>query len=374
MVLYRVNEQKLEQVQDTSYANEKMLERRDLQRLLISNLSPLGDDLFLLTEEYGDWEDSNRRIDLLCLDKQKRLVVVEIKRTENGGHMELQAIRYAAMVSSMTLDQAISTHQSYLARTGANKEALAAVLEFLKEDSLEEVELTGDVRIILAAADFSQEITTSVMWLNKHDLDITCVRLKPYTLDGKVVIDVTQIIPLPEAEEYEIKIRAQAHETKKVQTAREDALRRFWGQFIEKSRSRTALFSGRTATKDQWISVGIGKPGFTVGVSLTESHGRVECFIRDDREKDREKAKAWSKAVFSEIEKHKASIEKEFGEPISWHILPERIGSRICWDMDCSWRSDEACWPNIQDQLLDALLRLEAALKRPIESTSQITF
>ncbi|MDD3030738.1 MAG: hypothetical protein PHS57_10775, partial [Alphaproteobacteria bacterium] len=183
MVLYCVNDQKLEQVQDTSYANEKMLERRDLQRLLISNLSPLGDDLFLLTEEYGDWEDSNRRIDLLCVDKQKRLVVVEIKRTENGGHMELQAIRYAAMVSSMTLEQAISTHQAYLARTGANKEALAAILEFLEEDSLEEVELTGDVRIILASADFSQEITTSVMWLNKHDLDITCVRLKPYTLD-----------------------------------------------------------------------------------------------------------------------------------------------------------------------------------------------
>jgi RecB family endonuclease NucS len=105
MVLYRVNDQKLEQVQDTSYANERMLERRDLQRLLISNLSPLGDDLFLIAEEYGDWEDSNRRIDLLCLDKQKRLVVVEIKRTENGGHMELQAIRYAAMVSSMTLEQ-----------------------------------------------------------------------------------------------------------------------------------------------------------------------------------------------------------------------------------------------------------------------------
>jgi RecB family endonuclease NucS len=119
LVLYKITDQKLEQVQDTSFADAKMLERRDLQKLLISNLSPLGDDLFLLAEEYREWEDSNRSIDLLCLDKQKRLVVVEIKRTEDGGHMELQAIRYAAMVSSMTLDQAVASHQRHLIKTGA---------------------------------------------------------------------------------------------------------------------------------------------------------------------------------------------------------------------------------------------------------------
>jgi len=31
-----------------------------------------------------------------------------LKRTEDGGHLELQAIRYAAMVSTMTFDQAVS--------------------------------------------------------------------------------------------------------------------------------------------------------------------------------------------------------------------------------------------------------------------------
>ena len=39
----------------------------------------------VIGEEFGDWEDSKRRIDLLCLDKQANLVVVEIKRTEDGG-------------------------------------------------------------------------------------------------------------------------------------------------------------------------------------------------------------------------------------------------------------------------------------------------
>lgn len=110
MPLYRVAKDKLEAVRQTSFVEEKFFERRDLQRLLRADISVIGDDLMVISEEFGDWDESNRRIDLLCLDKKARLVVVEIKRTEDGGHMELQAIRYAAMVSSMTFDPAISTH------------------------------------------------------------------------------------------------------------------------------------------------------------------------------------------------------------------------------------------------------------------------
>jgi hypothetical protein len=50
-----------------------------------------GDDLFLIAEEYCKKEGSNRRIDLLFFVRDSSLVVVEIKRTEDGGHMELQA-------------------------------------------------------------------------------------------------------------------------------------------------------------------------------------------------------------------------------------------------------------------------------------------
>jgi hypothetical protein len=45
------------------------------------------------------------------------------------------------------------------------------------------------------------------MWLNEKGLDIRCVRLKPYNLDGRTLVDVQQIIPLPEANEYQIQFR-----------------------------------------------------------------------------------------------------------------------------------------------------------------------
>jgi hypothetical protein len=42
----------------------RMRERRDLQHLLKADISPIGDDLMVLSEEFGDWEDSSRRIDI----------------------------------------------------------------------------------------------------------------------------------------------------------------------------------------------------------------------------------------------------------------------------------------------------------------------
>ncbi len=70
-------------------------ERRDLQRLLRENIEVIAPETLVISEEFGEWEDSKRRIDLLGVDRDANLVVIELKRTEDGGHMELQAIRYA---------------------------------------------------------------------------------------------------------------------------------------------------------------------------------------------------------------------------------------------------------------------------------------
>lgn len=86
MAIYRVSENSMDKVPETTFSEEKLLERRDLQRRLKTDISALSPDMMVVAEEYGDWEDSSRRIDLLCLDKQACLVVVELKRTEDGGH------------------------------------------------------------------------------------------------------------------------------------------------------------------------------------------------------------------------------------------------------------------------------------------------
>jgi hypothetical protein len=196
-------------VPSSTFAAEQILERADLQRALRARIDVLGNDLLVVAEEFSDF-DVRRRIDLLCVDRSGCLVVVELKRTEDGGHMELQALRYAAMVSAMTFEQLADTYQAHLTatdpdRVDGGREQLA---DWLDEVGGESAVLQRRVRIILASAGFDPQITTTVLWLNDvYGLDITCVRLTPYRLDGKLLLDVQQVIPLPEAAELTVQLR-----------------------------------------------------------------------------------------------------------------------------------------------------------------------
>ena len=316
----------------------------------------------VLAEEYGNWEDARRRIDLLCLDKQSRLVVIELKRTEDGGHIELQAIRYAAMVSSMTPDQAIAAHARYLGMTDSNDAATAAILEFLELDTLDDLEFTGQVKIILVSADFSQEITTSVLWLNGQGLDITCVRIRPYKLGSEVLLDIAQIIPLPETKDYEVRIRTQVEETRKARSARHEIFRRFWTQFIEKSKIKTRLFANRSTSSDHWLSAGIGRAGFAISATLAKDRARLECFLNLEGDLTR------TKNAFRMLVEKREQIETAFGGTLDWQELPGKIGCRICSHIDGGWHSPELDWPNLQENMIATAVNLERALRQPIEA------
>ena len=208
-MLFAIEGEKLVKQDVASFGALNIRERTDLQRLLRAHPAALGEDLLVVAEEFGDWEDSRRRIDLLAIDRESRLVVIELKRTDDGGHMDLQALRYAAMVSAMTFDEVVTAytrHRATTAEAGDPRDELVAFLGV--EDPGEDVAISSEVRIILVAADFGIEITTTVLWLNGFEgLDIRCVRIAPYALDGKVYIDIGQVIPLPEARDYQVRLR-----------------------------------------------------------------------------------------------------------------------------------------------------------------------
>jgi hypothetical protein len=47
-----------------------------------------------------------------------------------------------------------------------------------------------------------------VLWLNDvFGMDIRCVRLTPYKVDGRLLLDMQPVIPLPEAEELTVHLR-----------------------------------------------------------------------------------------------------------------------------------------------------------------------
>lgn len=245
MPLYELTTDRLRQLNPTNLAKHAIRERQDLQRILRDQIRILDPDLMVIAEEFGHWEDSRRRIDLLAVDKDGILVVVELKRDETGGHMELQALRYSAMVSTMTWQQAVETFGRYLEARDREDDAEALLLDHLNLDAPDDESFAQDVRIVLTAADFSRELTTAVLWLNERGLDIRCVRLEPFDDDDRLLLNVQQVIPLPEAEDFQIRIREKARQERIARVQSRDT-RRFdvevGGETFEREAKRGAIY------------------------------------------------------------------------------------------------------------------------------------
>lgn len=367
MPIFQVTSSELKPLQETTFGAEGIMERNDLQRLLREQISVLDERLMVIAEEFGDWLDSSRRIDLLCLDCDANLVVVELKRTEDGGHMELQALRYAAMVSDMTFEQLVSTFARYKNKATPDTEsAKATILTFLNWDGIYEEQFAQDTRIVLAAADFSKELTTTVMWLIERSIDIRCVRMKPYRMaDGTVLMDVQQLIPLPEAANFQTQIGVKKQAERQNRTERHDLRFKFWEGLLAYAKTKTDIHANRNPTQDGWISGGIGRNGFGLIYSIRQNDSQVELWIAQGSGQ-----KVKNKAAFKALEVQKSAIERDFGDTLEWQELPDGEGCRIRYVLEGGYKSQPDQWTTIHATLTDAMIRLDNTMRTRVATLS----
>jgi hypothetical protein len=358
MPLYEMTPDAFRPLSQASFADLKVRERDDLQRLLRTQIDVLGDDLYVLTEEFGDWDDSRRRIDLLAVDRQANLVVIELKRTNDGGHMELQAIRYASMVSAMTFARAEQIHGEFLTRIGEPaEEAHTRILTFLGWEEPDEEAFAPDVRIVLVSEDFGKELTTAVLWLRDRDIDIRCVRLRPYEDAGKRLIDVQQIIPLPEANEYQVQLREKEQVGRKKRAERYDVRLKFWEGLVALCRARKTRHGDRKPGSYHWLGGGSGIRGLGLNYVIVQEYGIAELYI------DRGEA-VENKRIFDQLHARKDEIEKAFNGTLSWERLDTKRACRIKHVIELGgYRSPESEWPAIQSEMVDTMTKLESAFK-----------
>lgn len=360
MPIYEIGHQTITSLKETTFSEAGIRERSDLQRLLRDHSDVIADDILVISEEFGEWEGSRRRIDLLAIDSQANIVVIELKRSEDGGYMELQALRYAAMVSTMTFERAAEVYANYLSKQQSQVNAAQVMLDFLGWDESVEDSFAQDVRIVLVSADFSKELTTSIMWLNERGLDIRCVRMKPYKDSGRTLVDVQQVIPLPEAQDYIVGIREKAG---KERTDRHGMANRyqlrlaFWEGLLSRIQGKTRLFDNVSTSKDNAISAGSGISGSRYAFAVRRNDSYI-TFILEDRER------RINEGAFDWLLSRRVDIEKVFGGPLKWTgTTDKRKRCDIVFDIsEGGIHSDNSEWPRIHDAMIDAMVRLETAL------------
>lgn len=209
MILFvNPDDDSFEKVDSCTYQEIGVWEPRQIQDWIRQFPELLGEELLIVADQFANFSTSSDRLDLLALDRDGNLVVIELKRDASASYADLQAIRYAAMVSSMTLDTLAQYYITFLRKFNQEEigedEARTRIVEFVRSEEFED--LSSSPRVILCSLDFSPEVTTTALWLRTFGIDITCVRITPYSHDGRMVVVPTRVIPVPNAEEYMIQI------------------------------------------------------------------------------------------------------------------------------------------------------------------------
>ena len=226
MAICKMKDEKLIPLSETSYKDSNLEEPTFLRPLLRKSIEDgsideILPDLMILAEEFNAWNNSKRRIDLLAVDQDANLVVIEIKRSSHGDHSELQAIRYAAMIADLRFEEAVEVLHRHMVNSGEEGATLEGaskkLTNFFGWRDPDETLFGQEVKIVIAAAGFSHELATSVMYLlREYEMDIKCLAMVPYENDGEMLIDVNIVIPRPEMAKMEIKSFAKRRDEKQA--------------------------------------------------------------------------------------------------------------------------------------------------------------
>ncbi len=206
--LFRVNRENRvsESVREVEFSQLGLRERQDIQEWVAANPTILGDDLLIIGKEFSDFDRTNERLDLLAVDRDGKLVIIELKRDDSGADVHWQAIKYASYFARATATDIIN-RLSHHAGISA-EEAESRLQQHLGADDLNA--LNNDQRIVLASHRFAPEVTNAVLWLNEkapEETLITCVKLTPYQ-DGDVLyVQASRLIPVPDTEGLRVGIR-----------------------------------------------------------------------------------------------------------------------------------------------------------------------
>jgi predicted transport protein len=194
--------------QPISLADAGLNERGHLQEWALAHPVMLGPDVKVVAFEFGRWATTSGalardRLDVLGLDRDGRLVVVELKRDEAPDTVDMQALKYAALVSRFTRDDLAKVHAQYLTRQRGelvSAETAAAELEEWATLTEESLRLP---RLILLAADFPATVTATVVFLHQQcGLDVQLRKFQAYRTSQETLVTVSQLYPPPDVEDF----------------------------------------------------------------------------------------------------------------------------------------------------------------------------
>ncbi len=366
--MYKIdtNNNKLEELPKCSFKELGFTERKHLQEWIAKEPTVFGEELLIIQKEFSGFSDTNERLDLLALDKQGTLVIIEIKLDDTGRDVTWQALKYASYCSNMSEDNIKKIYQEYLDDLSENENAEERLLDFFEDSEHEVLNLNKGVtqRIILLAANFRKEVTSTVLWLLNYKIRLQCFRASPYSMQDSLFINFEQIIPTQEAEDYMIGMAEKAQDEIKSQSEGA-AMKEFWTKLIQQMNQKSDLFKNISPKVNSWLTATSGIPGVAFNFSISNTNAHSFLYIDKGKGKKRE-----NKFIFDELAKRKDQVHKEYDKSLNWKRMDSKQACRI-GDQIPGSISEKEQWDKIMNFMVDSMVRLEKTFRTPLEEVNQ---
>jgi len=356
-------------IKEKQFTKLGLKERENLQEWIVNDPEFFGEELLFIQKEFDGFDDTRERLDLLALDIFGDIVVIENKLDDTGRDAIWQVLKYASYCASLSKVQIKNIYQQYIDKCNLDGDAEANITEFFGANDFEEVILNKSQRIIMVSGSFRKEVTSTVLWLlNNYKLKMQCFKVTPFSMGSQLFMNLEQIIPVKEAEEYMIRMAEKKQEDSDTQEelkSRHKIRLEFWKQHLEKvNQSETNLFQNINPSKDNWLSAGVGMSGLGLNFVISKSYARTELMIaRSDKEEN--------KIIFDQLFQKKEQIEQDFGNELIWERLDSKKSCRIKYEIQDVSIYEKDDWDKMMEFMIANMIKMEKALKNPLRQINQ---
>jgi hypothetical protein len=200
----------------------------------------------------------------------------------------------------------------------------------------------------------------AVAWLNESSaVSFYFLKLEAIRIEDSPPAPLLTLIVGPSEEGRKI------GKKKKELAGRFDRRYQFWSALLDVSNKRGAkLFANISPGKDNWISTTAGKSGISYMYSCYQKESSV--FLAIDRGKDRDEENV---EILHKLIEHKDEIQTAFGDELVWDEKDERRVQYVYTTFEgVGWLEEhEPQWPDLHSKMIDAMERLEKAMKPHIK-------
>ena len=172
-----------------------------------------------------------------------------------------------------------------------------------------------------------------------------------------------QIIPIKEAEDFVISMANKSREEVDAQEQnkeRHGVRLKFWSHFLKEINKVTRLYQKVSPSRDAWIGAGSGTSYLGYNSVATRNYIRIELYINSGD-------KYYNKELFDFLFARKNEIEMQFGKPLTWERLDDKVTARVKYELSGVSIFKEGDWDRMVSFMVEAVPKFEASFKKTIQ-------